>query len=469
MKIYTNELPPVIVRVGRPWAHLRSSIDPVVFILSFLAAKMTGGFDFGQNDLIFLGLIGSAAYPGCIPFRHFSRDLGLHLFIKWLIVCSSLLFFVVLLGTVFPDEPRLIRPQEAALWAGLSLASLLVLHVASPTVVKKLWHLYHPRRVVIVGLNDTGLRLSQLIEDGEAEGQRLLGFVDDRSTQRTGLNSSFLIVAPLASLAEFTIANSVSVIYICLPMARTTRLLKVLEDLRDTTASIYFVPDVYVAELIQGQMSNIGGLPIVAIAETPFRGAAGILKRALDLVLILAALPILMPVLGVIAFLIKATSKGPAIFKQKRFGLDGSEIVVLKFRTMSVMEDGKATYKQVTRNDTRVTSIGRILRKTSLDELPQVLNVLGGSMSLIGPRPHALAVNDQFRKLIPGYMVRHKVKPGITGWAQVNGYRGGDDIESMRKRIEYDLEYLRHWSIGLDLIILANTVIMLLRGDKKAY
>ncbi len=173
--------------------------------------------------------------------------------------------------------------------------------------------------------------------------------------------------------------------------------------------------------------------------------------------------------MAVIAVAIRLTSPGPAIFKQRRYGLDGKEILVWKFRTMRCAEDGDKTYRQVTRDDDRVTPLGRILRKTSLDEFPQLLNVLTGSMSLVGPRPHALAVNEQYRKLIPGYMVRHKVKPGITGWAQVNGYRGGDDLESMRNRTAYDLAYLRSWSLSLDVLILLRTAKMLIFGDSKAF
>jgi putative colanic acid biosysnthesis UDP-glucose lipid carrier transferase len=170
-----------------------------------------------------------------------------------------------------------------------------------------------------------------------------------------------------------------------------------------------------------------------------------------------------------IAMLVRLTSKGPAFFKQRRYGLNGEEIVVWKFRSMKVMEDGDKTYKQATIGDDRITGIGKILRKTSLDELPQLINVLLGSMSLVGPRPHAVAVNETYRSQISGYMVRHKVKPGISGLAQVNGYRGGDDLYSMSKRIEYDLRYLRSWSIGLDIAIAYRTMLMLLKGDPKAF
>jgi len=167
------------------------------------------------------------------------------------------------------------------------------------------------------------------------------------------------------------------------------------------------------------------------------------------------------PVLVGVAIGVKRTSKGPALFKQLRYGLDGREILVYKFRSMTVTEDGASSYTQVTRDDNRVTPFGAFIRRTSLDELPQLINVLLGSMSLVGPRPHAIAVNEHYRSLIPSYMFRHKVKPGITGWAQVNGYRGGDDLHTMRKRIEFDLEYLENWSMWFDIKILLRTFSLL--------
>jgi putative colanic acid biosynthesis UDP-glucose lipid carrier transferase len=172
--------------------------------------------------------------------------------------------------------------------------------------------------------------------------------------------------------------------------------------------------------------------------------------------------------MGVIAFMVKVTSPGPCIFKQRRFGLDGGEITVWKFRSMTVTEDGERDYVQVVRGDARLTPIGAFLRKTSMDELPQFINVLQGRMSIVGPRPHALKVNEQYRRLIPGYMVRYKVRPGITGWAQVHGYRGGDDLVAMTKRVEFDLDYLRQWTIWMDLRILARTIVLLAR-DSHAF
>jgi len=251
-------------------------------------------------------------------------------------------------------------------------------------------------------------------------------------------------------------------------MRQVQRVMDLLEDLRDTTASIYFVPDVFVMDLIQARTTELSGVPVVAMCETPFQGPSGLLKRSMDLALSLLALILLSPFLLLVAVLVKLSSPGPVIFRQRRYGLDGRIIDVYKFRTMTVTEDGPVV-QQVTRDDDRVTPIGRLLRRYSIDELPQLLNVVWGDMSLVGPRPHAVAHNELYRRLIKGYMVRHKVPPGITGLAQVNGCRGETSrLEDMQRRIEYDLEYLRHWSPTLDLRILFQTLLQVI-GDRKAY
>jgi putative colanic acid biosynthesis UDP-glucose lipid carrier transferase len=241
-----------------------------------------------------------------------------------------------------------------------------------------------------------------------------------------------------------------------------------LDDLRDTTASIYFVPDLFVTDLIQGRIASINGMPAVAVCETPFTGMDGVIKRVSDVVLSLLILALIAPLMLAIAIGVKRSSPGPILFKQRRYGADGKEILVYKFRSMSVCEDGDRIV-QATRNDQRVTRLGGFLRRSSLDELPQFINVLQGRMSIVGPRPHAVAHNELYRKLVNGYMVRHKVKPGITGWAQVNGYRGETDtVDKMQKRIEYDLDYLRNWSLGMDLWIILKTVGVVLK-DRHAY
>ena len=196
----------------------------------------------------------------------------------------------------------------------------------------------------------------------------------------------------------------------------------------------------------------------MGLCETPFTGTNRLVKRLSDIVLASLILVLIAPLLLAIAIAIKLTSPGPVIFKQRRNGLDGEEIVVYKFRSMRTQDDGDVV-QQATKDDPRITPLGRFLRRSSLDELPQFINVLQGRMSIVGPRPHAVAHNEQYRQLIKAYMVRHKVKPGITGWAQIHGHRGETDtIEKMQARVEYDLEYLRNWSLGLDLQIIARTI-----------
>jgi putative colanic acid biosynthesis UDP-glucose lipid carrier transferase len=251
-------------------------------------------------------------------------------------------------------------------------------------------------------------------------------------------------------------------------MTRHPRITELLQSLKDSTASVYFVPDLTMCDLVQPRFDLVNGIPVVAVCESPFYGGRGIAKRVSDITISAVAIALLSPVMLAISAAIRLTSPGPVVFRQKRYGLDGKEIVVYKFRSMTVTEDGHKDYQQVTRNDARVTSVGAFIRAASLDELPQLFNVLEGTMSIVGPRPHAVAVNEQYRRLIPGYMLRHKVKPGITGWAQVNGFRGGDDIGSMRARIEHDLEYLQHWSLTLDLMIILKTA-MVVWNDKHAY
>lgn len=468
MKIYRDTLPPTASSTGTPWWLVRSALDPLVAVAVYMAALVIWKAKFTQDDFVLILLSVLLTFPSEVPFRRFSWAVAGNILARWLKVTAGVAFFwaakaMVLRGDLQADG------NVVATWLLVAPAAQLVLHFISPRIAPLLFPLYPKAKVVIVGVNPVALRFAQLINEGEAEGLHFVGYFDDRETSRLGPGGANAVIGRLEAVSDYAKAHGIDAIYISMPMVRHPRIVNLLEALRDTTASVYFLPDVFVADLIQGRVTTVGGLPMVSVCETPFDGTTGAIKRALDLVLVVGSLPLVLPLMAIIALLVRATSPGPAIFKQRRYGLDGKEIVVLKFRTMTTLEDGQTTYRQVTREDARVTRIGRFLRKTSLDELPQLLNVLSGSMSLVGPRPHALAVNEQYRRLIPGYMVRHKVKPGITGWAQVNGCRGGDDLDSMRRRTEYDLAYLRSWSLSLDLLIVTRTVKMLILGDERAY
>jgi putative colanic acid biosynthesis UDP-glucose lipid carrier transferase len=268
-----------------------------------------------------------------------------------------------------------------------------------------------------------------------------------------------------SELAQYVREHGIKMIFISQPISAQPRIRKLIDELQDTTASVYFLPDVYTFDLMQARFDNVGGMPVIAICETPFMGLNSTIKRTSDIVLSSLILLLLAPLMLVTAIAVKVSSPGPVIFRQRRYGLFGEEIIVYKFRSMTVMENGN-TVTQAQRNDGRVTKIGGFLRRTSLDELPQFVNVLQGRMSIVGPRPHAVAHNEQYRKVIKGYMLRHKVKPGITGWAQVNGLRGETaTIDKMEARVQYDLDYLRNWSLWLDLWIVLRTVKVVLTRE----
>lgn len=353
------------------------------------------------------------------------------------------------------------------LWFLLAGAALVFAHTAIRRFARRVMSLPEfARSAVIAGVNEASNRLAAVFGEHAEFGMRVQGFFEDRSAERLHepLNGSLL--GKLRDLPDYVRRHKIDVIFIALPIRHIQRVMDLLDELHDSTASIYFVPDVFVFDLIQSRVHSFHGLPAIALRETPFYGYRGLAKRVFDIVLAVLFLVLLAPVLLMIAIAIRFGSPGSVIFRQRRYGIDGREIVIYKFRTMYVSEDGDCVV-QAKRGDARVTPVGRVLRKYSLDELPQLVNVIQGRMSFVGPRPHAVVHNEQYRKLIKGYMIRHKVLPGITGWAQVNGCRGEtSDLNDMRKRVEYDLEYLRNWSLAFDVKILFMTARAVLNTDK---
>lgn len=394
-------------------------------------------------------------------------DLGALAFditVRWAVVLA--LLFGLAYITKFGDHyPRSVILPWAVLAPPLIFAVTTSLHVLMRKVVLSQ---QNQRSAVIIGVNVASLQLADRLETHPELCTRVAGFFDDRSVDRVEPMGDFQMLGRLKDLVGYVQAHKIDVIFVALPIRHIQRVMDLLDDLRDSTASIYFVPDVFVFDLIQSRTAEIMGIPVVALCETPFYGYRGVMKRVTDLTFTLGIMVFALPVMLVIAILVKLTSPGPVIFQQRRYGLDGHEILVYKFRSMRVTEDG-ASITQATKGDSRITPIGRILRKYSLDELPQLFNVLEGRMSLVGPRPHAVAHNEQYRRLIKGYMLRHKVLPGITGLAQVNGCRGETaELEQMQARVNYDLDYLRHWTPSLDFKILVKTAQKLLH-DSKAY
>ncbi|MDF3932268.1 undecaprenyl-phosphate glucose phosphotransferase [Pseudomonas citronellolis] len=374
----------------------------------------------------------------------------------------SMSFAIAFLISHFVFDRSALRDQGMLQWFALALLTLCGYRIALRMVLNRLRRRgINTRTVAIAGAGELGQRLAEQIAAAPWMGLELHGFFDDKRRQPVRMfeeHASLPVHGDLAALVEQARAGSVERIYITLPMGSEARIRWLVEQLSDTTASVYMVPDVFTFGLLHARSQNINGVPTISIFDSPLTGVGGVLKRLEDialafLILCLIALPML-----AIAVAVKLSSPGPVFFRQKRYGIDGRPIEVWKFRSMRVMENG-AQVTQATRGDKRITPIGGFLRRTSLDELPQFINVLLGDMSIVGPRPHAVAHNEQYRRQINSYMLRHKVKPGITGWAQVNGWRGETDtLDKMQKRVEHDLVYIHNWSLWWDLKIVFLTV-----------
>lgn len=316
------------------------------------------------------------------------------------------------------------------------------------------------RTLVIAGVSVSAQKLIAQIRSNPWLGFKIVGIYDDQpdAASKPFDDEQLQLRGDLKRMVQDVRTEGIDFVYITLPMHPEDRIVQLIDALADTTASVYVIPDFFVFDLLHARWFNLGSLPIVSVFESPFHGVDGWLKRAEDLLLGSLILLLISPLLLVIALAVRLSSPGPVIFRQRRYGLNGQIVEVWKFRSMTVCEDGDHIL-QAQIIDSRITPFGALLRRTSLDELPQFFNVLQGNMSIVGPRPHAVAHNEQYRRLIHGYMLRHKVKPGITGWAQVNGWRGETDtLEKMEKRIEFDLAYMRNWSLWLDLKIIWLTI-----------
>lgn len=314
------------------------------------------------------------------------------------------------------------------------------------------------RRVAIYGATPLGKNLADAFDEMPWSGFRFLGFFDDRKEFDEERRSELDLLGGAKDLFQACRTGEVERVYITLSMAAEVRTKCIIEELADTTVSVYVVPDMFTFDLLQSKIEDYRGIPAVSIYDTPFSGVDSFIKRVEDIVLSVVILFLISIPMLIIAIGVKRSSPGPVFFKQNRYGRGGEKIVVWKFRSMTVMENSDKVI-QATKNDVRITPFGAFIRRTSLDELPQFINVLQGTMSIVGPRPHAISHNEEYRKLIPGYMLRHKIKPGITGLAQVKGFRGETEtLDKMKKRVHFDLAYIRKWSVFLDLKIVFLTI-----------
>lgn len=397
--------------------------------------------------------IGNLYRPGC---GHSLWQDSLGIFVVWLGAVFGLMLVGYTTQTLDEYSLLVIGAWFAATPLVLALSRLLV-----RLALRALRSCgYNATTVAIVGAGELGHNVARAILAAPWTGLRLLGIYDDQHAkgERPLCDDVAPVRGDLPSLVDLGRKGDVDRVYITLPMRAEQRIKDLLDALADTTVSVYLVPDLFRFNPLHSRWTSLGGIPTLSIFETPFYGVGGWLKRLTDLALTGIILPCIALPMLLIGIGVKVSSAGPILFKQRRYGLDGREVKVWKFRTMTVMEDGEDLV-QAREADPRLTRFGAFLRQTSLDELPQFINVLQGHMSIVGPRPHAIAHNEEYRRLIPGYMLRHKVKPGITGWAQVNGWRGQTEVlRKMEQRVKHDLWYIQNWSLWLDIKIILRTI-----------
>ena len=442
-------------------------LDPLIIMGALYVSSMVFEEPFSGYSLVLMILaffISSAVYQHIDPYRTwrsgrmlaYARDIVF----GWCVTIGVLYFLGSASGLKYYYDERVLLA-----WIIATPATLLASHIVVRRAAGRPDRSREVRSVVVVGANEVGVKFAGICDRHPNLSMQMHGFFDDRAGPRHAPGLHHPMLGRMSELSQYVRSHNIKLIFISQPISAQPRIRQLIDELQDTTASVYFLPDVYVFDLMQARFDNVGGMPVIAICETPFTGLNSMIKRASDIVLGSLILVALAPLMLAIAVAVKCTSPGPVLFRQRRYGLYGEEILVYKFRSMRVLDDG-STIVQARRDDPRVTPIGRFLRRTSLDELPQFVNVLQGSMSIVGPRPHAVAHNEQYRKLIKGYMLRHKVKPGITGWAQVNGLRGETaTLERMEARIQFDLDYLRNWSVWLDLWIILKTIRVILTRE----
>jgi putative colanic acid biosynthesis UDP-glucose lipid carrier transferase len=442
-------------------------LDPLIIMGTLYLASLLFDEPFSGYSLVLMILaffISSAVYQHIDPYRTwrsgrmlaYARDTVF----GWCVTIAVLYFLGSSSGLKYYYDDRVLL----AWVVGVPLI-LLGSHIAVREATGRPGKGKEVRSAIVVGANDLGLRFARVCDQHPNLFMQVHGFFDDRGDERQPPKLTHPMLGKMNEIVAYVRKHNIKMIFISQPISAQPRIRKLIDELQDTTASVYFLPDVYIFDLMQARFDTVGGMPVIAICETPFMGLNSMIKRASDIVIGAVILLLLAPLMLVIALAVRLSSPGPVIFRQRRYGLYGEEIIVYKFRSMTVAEDSDNVV-QARKNDQRVTKIGAFLRRTSLDELPQFINVLQGRMSIVGPRPHAVAHNEQYRKLIKGYMLRHKVKPGITGWAQVNGLRGETaTLDRMEARIQHDLDYLRNWSLWLDLWIILKTVKVVLTRE----
>ena len=436
-------------------------LEPGLTVLTFYLVMRAADEPMDRPALTLCLLVFALTFPGPNRFRDKLLNAAVDIVSSWvtLIAILALCAYATRSFHYFENDILLawvlITPalQLISVWIG---RAILRFHASLPG---------SRQPAVVVGAGALGVKVARALIESHERGVDFAGYFDDRTDGRLHPDATSKVLGGLKDVAAHVTEHGIREVYITLPLGSQPRIVELLEEVQGTTASLFFVPDVFGISIIQGRLQDMNGVPVVGICETPFTGTNDLVKRISDVVLSSIILVLISPLLAAIAIGVKLSSPGPVLFRQRRNGLDGGEIVVYKFRSMTTQDDGPVV-RQATKSDPRITRFGAFLRRTSLDELPQFLNVMMGEMSIVGPRPHAISHNEMYRRMIHGYMLRHKVKPGITGWAQVNGWRGETDtVDKMEKRVEHDLEYIRHWGLFWDFKIIFLTIFGAKKGE----
>lgn len=440
--------------------HGVTAIAPALVLL-FVADRVPVGV---RHDVLWLLLFFAALTvvmfqaQGVYTEEIFSNQWHLRLIATAWALAFCLLLFMYQALQLLPY----LSPRQLAFWflgsfLLFGMERMLVLRLYRRWMRKGLYL----RRTVIVGCTDSGIQLAESLQRSPDIRSELIGFIDERTDRMPHGFRTLPLLGNMKQLEQLIRSESVSQVLIALPWSASGRIASIVRRLHQLPVDVLVVPDLGASRHMH-RIVDVSGIPMLSASELPLRGWAPMVKRAEDLLLASLALLLAAPLMLLVAVAIKLDSPGPVLFRQRRYGYNNRLIPVYKFRSMYTDQTDADAQRQTTRGDARVTRVGRFIRRTSLDELPQLLNVLDGSMSMVGPRPHATATKAAgipFEEAVQSYAARHRVKPGITGWAQINGYRGETDtLHKIRRRVEYDLEYIAKWSVWFDLYILARTL-----------
>jgi putative colanic acid biosynthesis UDP-glucose lipid carrier transferase len=435
----------------------------IFFVLYLLTRDFEIAWDQRYSALVLFMIL---TFQIVAYFRHLYRSWRLVrlryeiLEIAFLLAVSfSVVAVTLLLGTKWSQDT--LHRELVVYWYVFSFFGVAASRVALRLILRYYRAFGHDHRnVAFIGATEATKRLAAIFHEHTWMGVDIVGVYDDRTTDRARPLAvpREQIAGTVDDLWDLARAGQVSAIYISLPMAAEKRIKTIIDRFAETTVSIYYCPTLFDFDLLNARWDDVFGNPVVSIVASPFVGSQHLLKRMEDLVLVTLILPLILLPMAIIAISVKLSSPGPVFYRQHRHGLNGRPFTIWKFRTMYHAERDDE-FVQAKKDDARITPLGAFLRRASLDELPQFFNVCLGQMSVVGPRPAPLKYNETHRKLIRRYMVRHKIKPGITGLAQVNGSRGETEtLAKTEERTEYDLQYVQNWSIGLDLRILFKTV-----------